>query len=99
MGEKVTSQRALELGLVNKVLPNDHLMEYAREQALRLIPPKGPSLSLKLMKKTMHSYFRGIMEHQMDLENKAWVKTLISNDFQESLNALKERRDPVFSGK
>ncbi|NVM16312.1 MAG: enoyl-CoA hydratase/isomerase family protein [Candidatus Lokiarchaeota archaeon] len=98
-GEKVTSQRALELGLVNKVLPNNDLMQYTREQALRLIPPKGSSLSLKLMKKTMHAYFRDILSTTLDLENKALRKTFASKDFKEAMLALKEKREAKFIGK
>jgi enoyl-CoA hydratase/carnithine racemase len=74
-------------------------MPYARKQALKLIPPKCPSLSIKLMKKTIHSYFRDILETQLDLENKMWTKTIQSKDFEESLKALKEKRDPTFLGK
>ncbi len=98
-GDKITAQEAEKLGLVNKVLPLADLLPYAREQALRLIPPKGPSLSIKLMKKTIHAYFREIIEKQLNLENKQWVKTIISNDFSESLKALKEKREPIFIGK
>ncbi len=99
LGDKITAEEAEKLGLINKVLPKDELMPYAREIALRLIPPKGPSLSIKLMKKTIHAYFRDIIEKQLDLENKNWVKTIISSDFNESLIALKERREPNFKGK
>ena len=98
-GDKITAQEAFNLGFVNKILPKDELISYTREQALRLVPPKGPSLSIKLMKKTMHTYFKPIIEKQLDLENKGWVKTLISKDFSESLKALKEKRDSVFIGK
>ncbi len=98
-GKKVFAQEAYELGLVNKVLPKDELMPYAREQALRLIPPQGPSVSLKLMKKTMHSYFAEILERTLDLENKALRKLFTSYDFRESMKALKEKRDPIFKGK
>jgi hypothetical protein len=28
-----------------------------------------------------------------------WSKTIISKDFAESLKALKEKRDPIFTGK
>ncbi len=98
-GEKITAQKAYELGLVNKVLPPDELISYSREQALKLIPPKGPSLSLKLMKKTMHAYFREILERTLDLENKALRKAFTSKDFNESMKALKEKRDPVFIGR
>lgn len=99
MGEKVSAQRALELGLVNKVLPKDQLMSYTREQALKLVPPKGPSMALRLMKKTMHSYYRDILAHTLDLENKALRKTFASKDFKEAMDALKEKRTTNFIGR
>ena len=98
-GDRMTAHDAEKLGLVNKVLPRDELMTYARKQALRLIPPQGPSLSIKLMKKTIHSFFREIIETQLDLENKVWSKAIRSKDFNESLNALKEKRESIFTGK
>ncbi|MBD3253823.1 MAG: enoyl-CoA hydratase [Candidatus Lokiarchaeota archaeon] len=98
-GKKVSAQEAYELGLVNKVLTQDRLINYAREQALRLIPPKGPSLSIKLMKKTMHAYFRDALSQTLDLENKALRKLFASHDFKESMRALKEKRDAVFIGR
>jgi 2-(1,2-epoxy-1,2-dihydrophenyl)acetyl-CoA isomerase len=98
-GDRLTAQDAERLGLVNKVLPKEELMPYVREQAMRLIPPKGPTLSIKLMKKTIHAYFRDIIEKQLDLENRAWGKTIRSKDFGESLKALKEKRDANFIGK
>jgi 2-(1,2-epoxy-1,2-dihydrophenyl)acetyl-CoA isomerase len=98
-GNRMTAHDAEKLGLVNKVLPSKELMSYARKQALKLIPPEGPSLSIKLMKKTIHAYFGDIIETQLDLENKMWRKTIRSKDFGESLNALKEKREPRFSGK
>jgi enoyl-CoA hydratase/carnithine racemase len=97
--KKITAQEALELGLINEVLPNDQLLEYTREQALRLIPPKGPSLSIKLMKKTMHNYFRNILNQTLDLENEGLRKLLKTHDFRESLKALVQKRDPKFKGK
>ncbi len=98
-GDKISAQEAYKLGLVNKVLPNDELIPYAREQALRLIPPKGPSLSITLMKKTMHSYFLKILEGTLDLENNGLLKAFGSKDFRESMNSLKEKREPIFIGR
>jgi 2-(1,2-epoxy-1,2-dihydrophenyl)acetyl-CoA isomerase len=98
-GDKITAQQAEKLGLVNKVLPPDELMPYARDQALRLIPPKGPSISIKLMKKTMHNYFYDILSKVLDKENRALRKTFTTHDFRESMEALKEKRDSVFIGR
>jgi 2-(1,2-epoxy-1,2-dihydrophenyl)acetyl-CoA isomerase len=98
LGDRMRAQDAERLCLVNKILPKEKLMPFAREQALRLIPPKGPSLSIKLMKKTLHTYFRDIVETQLDLENKMWSRAIRSKDFGESLKALREKRDPTFKG-
>ena len=98
-GDKITAQKAEELGLVNKVLPPDELMPYAREQALRLIPPKGPSLSLKLMKKTMHNYFKDILSRTLDLENEGLRALFKTSDFRAATKSLITKKEPVFKGK
>jgi enoyl-CoA hydratase/carnithine racemase len=98
-GKKITAQEAYDLGLVNQVLPLEELMPFAREQALKLIPPKGPSLSIKLMKKTMHNYFKEIMSSTLDLENEGLRKLLTTHDFRESLKSLTTKKDPIFKGK
>jgi len=98
-GEKVTAHEAFQLGLVNKVLPKDELLPFTRKQALRLIPPKGPSLSIKLMKKTMHSYYKNIFSNILDLENDGLRTLLKTHDFRESLKSLSQKRDPIFKGK
>jgi len=98
-GDNITAKEAEKLGLVNKILPPNELMPYAREQALRLIPPKGPSLSIKLMKRTMHEYFKEILARTLDLENEAIKYIVKSSDFRESSRALKEKREPKFKGK
>jgi len=98
-GKKLSSQEALELGLVNKVLPHDELLPYAREQAKKLIPPRGPSLSIKLMKKTMHNYFKDILSRTLDLENKGLRELMKTHDFRESMKALIKKTEPKFKGK
>lgn len=98
-GDKITAQQALEFHIVNKVLPKDELIPYAKEQALKLIPPRGPSGAINLMKKTMHAHFRDILAKTVGLENEGWKKLSTSKDLAESTKALKEKRDPVFTGK
>ena len=98
-GDKISAQKAFELGLVNKVLPKEELIPFARQQAMRLIPPQGPSLSIELMKKTMHAYFIDILDKTLDLENKGLRKMFGTKDFNESMNSLKEKRAPIFIGR
>ncbi|MBD3254325.1 MAG: enoyl-CoA hydratase [Candidatus Lokiarchaeota archaeon] len=98
-GKKLTAKEAVELGLANKVLPREDLLSFAREQALKLIPPKGPSLSIKLMKKTMHDYYKDILEETLDLENEGLRTLLKSSDFRASLKSLVTKKEPRFKGK
>ena len=98
-GEKIYAKEAEKLGLINKSVPPEELMAVVREKAERLIPPKGPSTALKLMKKTMHDYFRDILSTTLDKENEALQAAFKTHDFRESTKSLKEKRDPIFKGK
>ncbi|MFX1428017.1 MAG: enoyl-CoA hydratase/isomerase family protein [Promethearchaeota archaeon] len=98
-GEKITAHEAEKLGLVNKVLPSDELLPYAREQALRLIPPNSPSLAINKMKQVMHAYFRDIASKTLDLENEALRELFKTSDFRASTKSLITKKDPVFKGK
>ncbi|MFX0033818.1 MAG: enoyl-CoA hydratase/isomerase family protein [Candidatus Hodarchaeota archaeon] len=98
-GKKISAQEALKLGLINKILPKDKLMQFSREQALKLIPPRGSSLSIKLMKKTLHNYFESILEETLDLENEGLRALLKTHDFREALKSIGQKKDPIFKGK
>lgn len=98
-GRKIMAEEAEQLGFVNKVLSSNELMAYAREQALRLIPPTGPSLSIKLMKKTMHEYFKNIIPPILDLENESLRALMKTSDFRASMKSLATKKPPVFKGK
>lgn len=98
LSDKIPAEQAFEIGLVNKILPNDQLIQFARSQAFKLIPPKGPSLSINLMKKTMHSYFINILDRTLDLENEGLRSIFTTKDFAESLSSLGQKRKPKFTG-
>jgi len=98
-GNKITAQEAEKLGLVNKVLPPDDLMPYVRQVAERLIPPKGPSMTIKLMKKTIHNQFREIITHTSDLEKEANRIAFKTHDFREAIRAFTMKRESKFKGK
>lgn len=98
-GEKIHAKDAEKLGLINKALPPEELMPYVRQQAEKLIPPKGPSMALKLMKKAMHDYYRQILSDALDRENEALQAAFKTHDMRESTKALMQKREPVFKGK
>jgi len=97
--ERIAPQEALALGLVNKILPHDELLPFAREQALKLIPPKAASLSLSTIKKTMRVYFADIIADTLDLENKGLRALMKTSDFRASTKSLITKKPPIYKGR
>ena len=97
-GEKMTAQQMLEYGIINKVLPHGELISYAKETALKLIPPKGAWMAVRMTKELLHKPLIETVTRALDLENTALNKTFASNDFFEALTARMEKREPVFKG-
>ncbi|MEP5766010.1 MAG: enoyl-CoA hydratase-related protein [Halieaceae bacterium] len=97
--ERISAQQAVELGIANKVLPHDQLLDYARERALQLIPPQGPVMAIREMKRAMHQPHLDAFSEALDRENEALGTLMKTEDFAEGLTARVERRPPVFKGK
>jgi enoyl-CoA hydratase/carnithine racemase len=97
-GEKVTAPMALELGLANRVLPLDQLMEYARKKALELIPPAGAGLAVRQAKRIFNKPLLDAVSASLDNENKALARVMTSKDFAEAIQSRGEKRPPVFKG-
>lgn len=97
--EKLDAAALLELGLANAVLPHDELLSHTREQALKLIPPRGAGASIRAMKRTIHKQKLEALTRALDLENEVLNELMKSEDFAEGLMARVEKREPVFKGR
>jgi enoyl-CoA hydratase/carnithine racemase len=96
---KLDAHTVVELGLANAVIAHDELLDFAREQMLQLIPPRGAALSIREMKRIMHQPHLDALAQALDLENEALNKLMRSEDFVEGLTARAQRREPVFKGR
>lgn len=96
--QRITAQELYDLGLANKVLPHDRLMPYARERALKLIPPQGAEYAIRLAKRALHKPLLEAVTTALDMENKGLNEAFTTADFMEALKARKEKRIPVFKG-
>jgi enoyl-CoA hydratase/carnithine racemase len=99
LGEKLSAQELLQLGLVNKVLPHDDLIPYAREMALRLIPPQGAGYAVRLTKRILHKSLIEAVTQALDRENQGFDEAVSTQDFSEAITARMAKRPPVFKGK
>lgn len=95
-GAKIEAQEAFELGLVNKVLPLNELVPYAREQALKLITPKAPGQSIRLMRKAVHDMFKDQIYKILDIENEGYTTLLNSENVGIAMSARLKKIEPEF---
>ena len=97
--EKLDAQALVDLGIANAVLPHDELLDFTREQALKLIPPRGAGSAIRAMKKCVHGGMLEEISEALDRENEALNRLMSEPDFAEGITARIEKRDPVFSGR
>lgn len=96
-GEPIDAQEAVSLGLANRVVPKDRLMEEVRELALKIA--RKSSLTLKLMKRTLVAGCDMPLDAALAHE-RAMVSLLMdSEDAHEGCDAFLEKRAPDFKGR
>lgn len=92
--ERLTAQQALELGLVNRVLPAAELAAGAREVARRLA--HGPRAALRAMKDNVRLALTASLEEYMTTEVPRHVAGYATDDHAEAARAFVEKRAPRF---
>lgn len=97
-GEKITARELLELGIISAVVTHKDLLSHVREQVLKLIPPKGPALAVRMAKQALHAPLIENIRIALDRENALFEKAYGTSDFKEFLNARVERRKAIYQG-
>ncbi len=97
LGDFVDAQRALELGIVNRVVPQEKLLEHARELARRLAA--GPTRAYAEIKRLVLDSATKSLCEALDAERQAQLRVASSDDFKEGVRAFVEKRPPVFGGR
>lgn len=97
LGEKVSAEEAVEMGLIWKSYPADEFMEEARAIASKLA--EMPTRGFGLTKRGFNAGFSNNLEEQMKLEAKLQAEAGETHDYNEGVQAFLEKRKPNFKGK
>ena len=97
MGSKVKATEALQLGLVNRVVPADQLDATVKEFADHFA--KAPTKSIGLIKRMLEKSATATLNEMLEYEAYCQEIAGTSNDYKEGVAAFLEKRKPVFSGK
>ena len=94
LGEPFYAEEALEMGLVNRVVPPQELHAYAQAQAAKLAAK--PAVSLRATKALMKRASLGLQDI-MGAEFKEFAALLRGPAAREAVQAVMEKRKPDFS--
>ncbi len=95
--QPIGAQAALEMGLVNQVVPDEELHRHAMETAVRLA--QGPTVAYGRVKAMFDQSWDLDITAQLETETKAIAESGLTSDFQEGIKAFTERRQARFEGK
>jgi enoyl-CoA hydratase/carnithine racemase len=96
-GDTLDARAALELGIVNQVLPADELLDHTYRFAQRLV--NSPALAIRAIKRLVYQGQRSDLRTSLDAVSSLMAITGSSHDHREALSALAEKRPPVFEGR
>jgi len=93
----VAADEALQLGLVQRVVPAESFATEVASWAGRLAA--GPPVAHRWTKRAIHRSLSSNMDAEFEFEIAAQVQCLLSDDHREGVAAFRAKRAPVFDGR
>ena len=97
LGDNVDAQESMRIGLANRVVPHDKLMDEAMGIAQRLA--QGPGLALGMTKRMLVNESGMDLDSAIEQEAQAQALLLRAHDHREFYEAWKAKRTPDFQGR
>lgn len=96
LADRFDAAKALDLGIVNRVVPEGSLEAETTALAERLAA--GPTRAYATTKMLISGSFDRTLQGQLDLERESFVDGTATRDFREGVTAFVEKRKPDFRG-
>ena len=96
-GRQFSAEEALQMGLINKILPKVDLEKYVLDYA-KTIADNAP-LTIRAVKQCLIELKKDPSERDLDLCLKLVEDCFASQDYVEGRTAFMEKRKPAFKGK
>jgi 2-(1,2-epoxy-1,2-dihydrophenyl)acetyl-CoA isomerase len=97
LGERLPAAKALEWGLINRVVPDERLAGEAAALAAKMAA--GPTRSYAGSKRQLNNWLYARMEEQLELEATLQQEMAESEDFLEGAMAFVQKRHARFAGR
>lgn len=95
-GEQVSAERAVDIGMINRVVADDNLMAEALALAAQLAV--APTAAMGRIKELLEQSATNDYGAQLELERQAQLQSGLTTDFREGVAAFVEKRPPRFTG-
>jgi enoyl-CoA hydratase/carnithine racemase len=97
LGSQVGAAECLALGLVNRVCRDGDTLNDARALARQLA--KRPPVATRLLLEAVDDGLDAPIDHALEIETRAFLRSLATEDAAEGIQALFTKREPVFKGR
>jgi enoyl-CoA hydratase/carnithine racemase len=97
LGTQVPAEECLRLGLVNRLCKEGQVLEEARGLARQLA--KRPPIATRLIIEAVDEGLDAPIDKAVDVEVRAFLQTLATEDAAEGIQAFFAKREPEFKGK
>ena len=96
-GDSLNPQEALELGIINRVVPHEKLMEETMLLAEKIA--SKPPLAIRMMKRAVCQSQTSTLRSHLDYISSQISLLSETEDHREAARAFLEKRKPVFAGR
>ena len=97
LGEKLTAEQALEMGMITRVVPADKL-DVEVDNVLQMLSEKSP-IGIKIGKEAFYKMADMPFEEAVDYLSGQLKAVVSTKDAKEGITAFIEKRKPHFTGK